>query len=200
MFRFIPFVDFVFGAGSLALGNVNKDSDFDVLVGARQGRIFSARFFCLLSFGLFGLARGRLDHGSRACDKICFNHFVTEGAYKLSPPYSASWKDLYLNLVPVYGSIEKINYFFGCNSDWMGVRRYWSDDLRHLYRDSSWLKKFLEIMLYGVIGDVIETTLKYFQILKIKKSLSSINVDHKPRIVYSDYELEFHPDRRKFEV
>jgi hypothetical protein len=45
LFKYIPFVDVVFGGGSLALGNVNENSDFDVLILAKSGRIFSARFF-----------------------------------------------------------------------------------------------------------------------------------------------------------
>ncbi len=198
-FKFIPFVDLVFGAGSLALGNVTKDSDFDVLVGVRQGRIFSTRFFCLLFFGFFGLARTRLDHGKNACDKICFNHFITENAYALTPPYSESWKDLYINLIPVYGSIEKINYFWETNSSWLCIRKKWNDDLRYIGNNNSWMKNCLEMILYGVIGDVLEFILKYFQIKKIEHSLSITGLGYSPRVLYNDNELEFHPDRKKFE-
>ena len=53
-FKFIPFVDFVLAAGSLATGNLREESDFDVIVGVRQGRIFTARAFCFLAFGMFG--------------------------------------------------------------------------------------------------------------------------------------------------
>src|SRR3989338_9483980 len=63
LFRHIPFVEFAVAAGSLATGNVNPDSDFDVIIGARAGRIFTARFFSVLGFGIFGWRRGRL-HGA----------------------------------------------------------------------------------------------------------------------------------------
>ena len=43
LFQYVPF-DFVFAAGSMAMGTVRQDSDFDVLVGVRHGRIFTARF------------------------------------------------------------------------------------------------------------------------------------------------------------
>lgn len=199
LFRLIPFVEFVFGSGSLALGNVSPDSDFDVLIGARQGRIFSARFFCLAIFCLFGLARTRLDHGGSSRDKFCFNHFITSEAYKLSPPHTQSWQELYLNLVPVYGNMETINYFWKINSEWMGAQKKWVDDLRYAREDSFWIKKFLEGLLYGVMGDVLEASLKYLQIKKIERSLRTASVGYKPRVVYNDNELEFHPDRRKFE-
>ncbi len=197
LFKFIPFIDFVFGAGSLALGNVQLNSDFDVLIGARHGRIFSARFFCVAVFGLFGLARMRLDHGGSSRDKVCFNHFVTQNAYKLSPPYTNSWKELYKNLVPIYGESEQINYFWKTNSEWMGVRKEWGDDLRYVDK-SSLPKKILENLLSGVVGDVCEAGLKYVQIKKIERSLTASKLGYKPRIVYNNNELEFHPDRRKF--
>src|SRR3989344_9230759 len=78
LFKFIPGVDFVLVAGSLATGNVNKDSDFDVIVGAKQGRIFTARFLSVLFFGLFGWRRRKLSHKESARDKICLNHFITK--------------------------------------------------------------------------------------------------------------------------
>ncbi|MDZ4231209.1 MAG: hypothetical protein U1C52_00240, partial [Patescibacteria group bacterium] len=45
LFRFVPFVEFVLASGSLATGKVHEGSDFDVMVGVRPGRIFTARFF-----------------------------------------------------------------------------------------------------------------------------------------------------------
>src|SRR3989338_2308404 len=117
-FKFIPFVDFVLAAGSLATGNMREESDFDVIVGVRQGRIFTARAFCVLAFGMFGWRAkhkrnfSRHSHGfvvsHRVRDKICLNHFVTPAAYRLSPPYNEYWKNLYQKLVPIYGSPEII--------------------------------------------------------------------------------------------
>ena len=197
LFKYIPFIDFVFGAGSLAVGNVRQDSDFDVLVGARQGRIFSTRFFCLVVFGLRGFARTHVDHGVSSRDKVCFNHFITETAYKLTPPYTNSWQELYKNLVPIYGEIETINYFWKINSEWMGVQKKWEDDLRYI-DESSLLKKFLENLLSGVIGDVCEAGFRYLQIKKIEHSLAVTKLGYQPRVIYNNNELEFHPDRIKF--
>ena len=120
LFRHLPFVDFVLGAGSLATGRVSPDSDFDVIVGVRQGRIFTARFFAILAFGFFGWRRRRLNHHEAARDKVCLNHFVTPLAYRLPPPYSHSLRELYKNLVPVWGDMEKINAFFMANHLWLG--------------------------------------------------------------------------------
>lgn len=120
----------------MALGNVHQDSDFDVIVGAKSGRIFTARFFCILMFGLLGrrrhakrgylprsAGRQKLSHREAASNKICFNHFVTPRSYCLKPPHNIYWRELYQNLVPIYGRKEKIREFFEANN-WMGERIY----------------------------------------------------------------------------
>lgn len=210
LFRFIPFVEFALAAGSLATGNVHADSDFDVIIGARYGRIFTARFFSVLGFGLFGWRRKRLHGGavymtdksnktykSETADKVCLNHFVTEKSYRLAEPHNAYWKNLYQNLVPVYGDPEKINSFFAANQDWMGERVY-TDDLRHKYRGPSFVEKIRECLLGGRLGDWLERRLKNFQVKRIERGLAE-SAGYKPRLIYTDAELEFHPHTKRIE-
>ncbi|MCR4260823.1 MAG: hypothetical protein NUV96_00545, partial [Candidatus Colwellbacteria bacterium] len=118
LFRFVPFVEFVLAAGSLATGRIHEASDFDVIVGARHGRIFTTRFFTVIVFKIFGYHRRGIDHKESASDKICLNHFVTDKKYRLDPPHEGSWMELYQSLVPVMGDEEKIKKFFEDN-DWM---------------------------------------------------------------------------------
>lgn len=201
LFRYIPFVEFVLAAGSLATGNIHEGSDFDVIVGARHGRIFTARFFSVLAFGFFGWRRAKIDHSEAASDKVCLSHFVTEKSYRLSPPYNEYWKDLYKNLIPVYGSPEKVNNFVVANADWnesMALRTPYIDDLRHWYRQSAWKKIVVEKMLSGRFGDWLEARLRTFQIKRIESGLKR-EAGYKPRIIYSDEELEFHPDTKRTE-
>ncbi len=196
-FRFIPFVDFVLAAGSLATGNMNEDSDFDVIVGVRQGRIFSARAFCFLSFEIFGWwAR----HPKNSKDKLCFNHFVTPKAYRLSPPYNEYWVNLYKSLVPVYGGSEVIQKFYDANIDWLGARRMYKGDEEHIYKKIGWVKKMLDSnnRTKEGLGDWLENILKSVQMRKIEKSLGKQS-GYKPRIIFNDNELEFHPDTRRID-
>ncbi len=194
LFRWIPFVDFALAAGSMATGNVNENSDFDVIVGARIGRIFTARFFAVLSFGLLGWRRRKLSHKELASDQICLNHFVTERSFKLSPPYNDYWEALYKNLVPVFGSQEKIHQFWQANEPWLGEKINYKDDLRHLHRTSAWKKKAYEWLLSGSLGDKLESWLKKIQVRRIEKSLKKFPPGFEPRIRYGNDELEFHPD------
>ena len=197
LFRHIPFVEFAFGAGSMAVGGVYKDSDFDVIVGARRGRIWSARFFAVIAFGIFGWRRKKLTHNEAAADKICLNHFVTERSFAFSPPRSASWRTLYANLVPLFGAPETIQAFWDANADWMGERRIYVDDLRHRHRTPSRAKLIFERMLSGRVGKIAECVLKKVQVAFIRRNLRSPEIGYAPRIVYTDDELEFHPDTRR---
>lgn len=207
LFRFAPFCDFALAAGSMAMGNVGVDSDFDVIIGARSGRIFTARFFIVLLFGLFGWRRKRWHDKSNetnrsyrshsVADKICLNHFVTKSAFRLSPPYDNYWRNLYLSLVPVFGQAERINQFFQANADWLEKKRVYEDDLRHIYRKSSFLKTAIEFLFSSRIGDWLEKILKRAQVDRIERSLRRDAPGFRPRIVYTDTELEFHPDTRR---
>jgi hypothetical protein len=202
-FQYIPFIDFVFAAGSLATGNMREESDFDVVVGVRKGRIFTVRFLCFLIFKPLGWWA---THPDNAKDKICFNHFVTPNAYRLSPPHNEYWKKLYLSLVPIYGDPHIIQKFYRANAGWLGEARLYQEDYKHKYKKSGKIKKILEWVLSDRLasnirsgtrlGDRLEQVLRKVQIRRIEKSLKS-QPGYKPRIIYSDDELEFHPDTKR---
>ncbi|KKU99307.1 MAG: hypothetical protein UY32_C0002G0043 [Candidatus Jorgensenbacteria bacterium GW2011_GWC1_48_8] len=216
VFSFIPFLDFVIVSGSLATGNVHENSDFDVIVGARKGKIFTVRAFCVFVFGILGLRRRGIDHKAASSDKVCFNHFVTPKAYRLSPPYNDYWVKLYQNLVPVYGREKAVRDFFRAN-DWalpagrQGPRetifseKYWQSTNPnpaggiHMY--TTWiLKTFFEFVLQGwILGRVFEKFVKIIELHYIKKGIKNGALGFKPRVRYGDDELEFHPDTARIE-
>ncbi|HEY4499506.1 MAG TPA: nucleotidyltransferase domain-containing protein [Candidatus Paceibacterota bacterium] len=195
-FRFIPFVDFVFASGSLATGRMHENSDFDVIVGVRQGRIFTARFFTVGIFRLLRWGRKHSDSEKFARNKICLNHFVTPSAYRLAPPYNEYWKLLYSSLVPVYGAEKSIQSFWDANQDWMNKRKIYTNDTRHRYKNKISIQAILEWMLGGTMGDWLEKILKNMQLRKI---ISRDSSGYNPRIIVNDNELEFHPDTRRTE-
>ena len=167
LFAYIPFVDFVLVAGSLALGNAHPDSDFDVIVGARTGKIFTVRDFCVFIFGILGIRRRGIDHKKSSSDKICFNHFVTPNAYRFSPPYNEYWVKLYQNLVPVYGNEEAVRDFFRVN-DWAPRKRIFNEKCWQKTRFNL-IRSFLEFVLSGFLGDFFENFTKKIQIWAIER-------------------------------
>ena len=50
LFRYVPFVEFVLLAGSMATGRVHKKSDLDLIVGVRGAGGFSAWFLSSVIF------------------------------------------------------------------------------------------------------------------------------------------------------
>jgi len=215
LFRLIPFVDFVFVAGSMAMGRADENSDFDLIVGCRQGRIFTARFSCWVVFNLFGLwARhpAGADNESNKTnmtnktyksylsykDKFCFSHFVTPSAYRLSPPYDNYCQILFSSLVPIYGNREEIQKFFDANTSWMNSGRMYKSDTRHVNKEKLKIIKMKEWLLNGYFGDLLEKFLKKIQIKKIEQGLAGVP-KYNPRIIFNDNELEFHPSTKRIE-
>lgn len=197
LFRFVPFVDFVLVAGSMATGQIHEKSDFDVIVGVRQGRIFTARFFAVALFQIFGWRRSKLDEKVEASDKICMNHFVTPKRYRLSPPYNVYWHNLYQDVVPILGDETAIANFFEAN-DWLAPSRSYERDSRYIGPLRSLPRAFLETLLGGRFGNKIERILRKDQIKRIESGLPQ-SLGHKPRFIYNEDELEFHPDTRRIE-
>ena len=198
LFQYIPFVDFVFGGGSLATGTVSTDSDFDVVIGAKQGRIFTVRILCALAFGVPGWRRSKMDHRESASDKVCLNHFVTPSAYRATFATNEYFANLYRRLVPLYGSRVALQTFLDANQEWLGEVKL-SYDSRHRWETKSALAVWLERVLSGPFGSWCEQKAKVFQVKRIERSLPTVGFPGKqgtlpPLIVYGDNELKFHPD------
>lgn len=76
--RGLPFLRGVFVRGAVALGLAERNSDWDVLIVAKKGRIWLVRF---LLIGFLGIFRKRRSGRGKNCptqDRFCLNHFLTE--------------------------------------------------------------------------------------------------------------------------
>lgn len=195
LFGFVPFLDFVCVSGSLALGNVKKDSDFDVLIGCRSGRIFTARFFTMFFFGIIGKRRASADFGPAARNKFCFNHFLTSERYELTPPYTLYWRHIYRSMTPIYGKEEAILKFFGKNK-W-ARREATVFDARFLPRGFNFGRAVLELLLSSPLGGIFEFIVKKVQMRRILKKKAK-RESEAGRIRADDEELEFHPKELYF--
>ncbi len=197
LFNHIPFIDFVMAAGSMAMGTAKESSDFDVIVGVRAGRMFTVRILSVLFFNLAGWRRNKDDSKDKneSKDKICLSHFVTPASYRLTPPHNSYWVKLYQSLVPLVGSADKIGEFFAANEDWAApMPKYNGGDLRN----PSFIRAVLELILGGRFGDWAEKKFKAYQIKRVERGMAETPT-FKPRIIYSDIELEFHPHTKRIE-
>ncbi|MBI5732437.1 hypothetical protein HY967_00555 [Candidatus Jorgensenbacteria bacterium] len=190
-YSLIPFIDFVMVSGSMAFGNIHNQSDFDVLVGVKEGRMFTTRYLTILVFSLLG-ARRLDDLEESSPNKLCFNHFVTKKSLT-KPPFNYYRSQLYRNLIPLWGTDASIKSFIEANL-WAGTNDAILSDQRHLPHRNNIIKKILEFKLNGRLGDIIENKIAR---AIAKRRLESYYEKHKQsggRVVINDTELEFHFD------
>lgn len=192
LFKYVPFVEFVLVAGSMVTGRVHEKSDFDIILGVRSGRVFTSWFFSALFFEIF---RWREKPGRDTTNKFGMSHFAAPGGYKLSPPYNAYWQNLYQKLIPVMGHELKIEEFFAVN-DWISPKRTYERHERYLGGVGSGFKRFLEFVLGGSFGNLVEKTLKKWLVKKIRDPKK---LGYKPKVYWSDEKLELYRDTRRIE-
>ena len=186
-FRHIPFVEFALASGSMALGNVTTFSDFDILTGVRKGRMFTSRYCTLALFFLLGARRSN-DKKESGLNKLCFNHFVIESTFA-KPPYNMYRRELYRNLVPLWGKPEKLEMFFSENKQLSGLSDV-PETRRYIRSKTSAVCRAAEFALSGRFGDWLEK-----QSARIAKRRLARYIKNRPqtgRVVISDSELEFH--------
>ncbi len=196
-FDFVPFLDFAVVGGSMVMENVHENSDFDVTVGCRGGRIFTVRAFLSIFFLIIGLKRSKNKTGPAASDKFCFNHFVTQKSYCLSNSNHPYWIILYRRLVPIYGDNQKIIEFFKTNSRWSG-RSLVLFDKKYYPKRNNPVRLILEFILSGPIGNLAESFFKKIQINSLQETKNKLNPADS-RFIINDSELELHLSNKTIE-
>ena len=191
----VPFLKGVFVSGSLAICNSNEKSDIDLLVIARQGRIFTARFFLTLLLDFLGERR----QPGKVAGKICLNHYFSENSLEMKFPsvYNAY---AYLRLLPIIDR-GKVFLKFREKNNWMGeYLLFWQKKYEPPFeiKKKSILANCLEKILAGKLGDFLERKFKEKQIKrKEKKYPKGIK---NGRVILKDDLIELHPDSREEEI
>lgn len=80
LIRFIPFVRMIGITGRLAMKNTGKESDWDLFVILKKGKIWTGRTLLTVGIHLIGKRR----HGNKIKDRICLNYFITEESLKIN--------------------------------------------------------------------------------------------------------------------
>lgn len=107
---FLPFVRMVIVTGSLALKRGRQESDWDVLIVAKAGRIYLARAVTTLFFQFIGKRR----HGIRVRDRFCLNHWLAEDALEIEVKDLFAARE-YRSAIPMVGwsvfqKFEQVNF------------------------------------------------------------------------------------------
>jgi hypothetical protein len=188
-FRFVPFLKFVMANGSMVLGTADERSDFDVLAAVRKGRIFTTRYVLNVIFSVLR-ARRLDDFKGSSPDKMCFNHFVTTPTYR-KEGLNEYGKELYRNLVPLYGDENDIREFFKANREYGTNPETSLLDIRFQDFKPNLFALGLEWLLGGRFGDLFEKTI----VEPLARRRLARYLEKKPeqdRVIISEEELEFH--------
>ncbi len=190
--QILPYLRSIQVSGSLAINNPKINSDIDLLIVAKPGRIWTAR--ALLT--LFAYLTKQYRHKGLTKDRLCLNHYLTENSLQV-PHQSIYNAQTYFNLVPIAGSPELANQFQKSNQ-WLGkYLANYSQPQKNYTRlvNKGWLNYLagvIEFILDQRAGDWLELWLKKFQIRRIKKD--PLTYQAGGRIIFTDQQLEFHPN------
>ena len=195
----IPFIEAVFTSGSLALGHTDKNSDLDVLVVAKKGRIWLARVLISLAMSLLGVRRKNKD--KMAPDKICLNHYIAVDSLKI-PFESLYTAQSYAHLIPLYWKNRTVvENFWKANRLWMEkfLRQWewpWAYQKRAIQANRllAWFRFVGENFLDRTgLADWLEKLARYLQLRRINTYLPG-------RVIANDWQLEFHPFSAEKEI
>ena len=188
-FKFLPFLEGAFLSGSMAIGNVKKESDFDLILIGKEKRIWTLRFFSLLLYDIL-LARKK---GEKKENKICLPCFLSSNSLKLSPAYFRAAE--FLNLIFLYGKKEIFLKFFEEN-DWQKNYTHFSQldfgKEKEFEFKKSFLRKFLEKILEGKFGSFLEKVFEKIQRKKIESFLKREKNEFPRRIEISQEKVIIH--------
>ncbi len=196
---YFPFVRLIMLSGSMGLGNPLKESDIDLLVVAKHGRIWTTRAILTFFTLLFGVYR----HAGKTENRLCLNHYITDKS--LNTNYGNLYEaEEYINLLLLMGDLSIYQEFFKKNA-WIKDYTYFAsgcleNNLRAipLKGVSRKMKYFFEFLFVGLVGDFFEKYMKKFQIYFIEKNPLTKNFH--ARIRYDDNNLVFHPIPKAPEV
>lgn len=201
IFKSCPFVDFVAICNYLPLGVVEKNSDIDLLVVTRPGRIFTARLFLTMLSHLAGIRR----HGEKVEGRFCLSFYLNAENLALYPLlikpddiYMAFWM---VALLPVYEHTDIFKQVQKANELWLG--KYFENLPERYYENVAASKKknlsgaFWEFVLKGKLGDWLEKNLQSFFVKRHRRNIEEL--PENASVEVSSFRLKFHNnDKRLF--
>lgn len=188
--RYVPFVRFVGVCNTVAFGAPASDSDIDLFIVAKNGRLFTARALVTFFFHLLGVRR----HREKIARRFCLSFYVTQRGMDLHGVH-LNRDDVYMyywlrTMLPVLGDMSVYRGFLEIN----GIPERFRADRMLISGGRS--NGFFEWFLSGYAGNFLEAALGRWQ--KKRALAKKIALSDDSGIVISDDMLKFHNiDRRK---
>lgn len=201
IFRACPFVEFVAICNYLPYGVVEENSDIDLLVVVKPGRIFIARLFLTFLTHMAGKRR----YSDKVEGRFCLSFYLNRDSLALAPlliqPHDVYMGYWLLALLPIYGQEQIYTNLKRGNDQWM---KQYFDNLQERYEDCNYqrkqkniLGKVMQWILKGRLGNWTEAKLKSYFVKRHYKNLK--NLPENASVEVSSDRLKFHNnDKRKF--
>ena len=188
-----PFVRAVAVYSSLAHKNPSADSDIDLFIIARQGRLWTARFFINCFLKIFRLR----PQPALTQDKICVSYLAAENQLDLSPAnFGLDWFNAYScsSFAFIYDAGGRAQQFFAANN-WLKelVPNFRPPQAADNFRPAANGKKILE-RLAAVIKE--EAYLDFQKSILPKKYWAAF--DGK-KVIISNGQIKLHENSKKDE-
>ncbi len=198
--QIVPFLRMVCVCNNLAFGLADEESDIDLFVVAKSGRLFIVRTFVTLILTFFGVRR----HGDKIKQRFCLSFFIDDTALDLSKV--AINNDVYLaywikSQVPFLD--DGISFRLLTENEW--AKKYFEhqndffirkNEILPVYKRYVFFRSIFKFILSGFFGDISEKILKKWQ---IKRALyKAKKLPDSSGIIVSEHMLKFHNiDMRK---
>lgn len=198
----IPFIKMVAVCNSLAMEEIDQESDIDLFIVAKKNRLFLVRSLVSLKLHFLGVRR----HGKKIKERFCLSFFIEESANDFSKIaieddiYLASWIN---SLKPV---LDTENYLknFRKKNHWINpILKKWQlkskiidrSHLQHPTKFQNKITKLTEKLLSGKFGNSIEQRLQDWQ---LKRASSKTKPSSNSGVIINSKMLKFHQiDRRQ---
>lgn len=198
----VPFVRMVAVVNTLAIDNAREESDMDLLIITKPGRIWMTRLMVTGIVSLLGYRR----HGTKITNRICLSFYATTesmnfGQLRLQPedPHFTFWTSQAVPLINDRGTYEK----FQTENSWVTENLpnawQWSWQQRALKPNKGLqsIKTFFETAFSQPIGDMLEGMARDRQLVKMEKNVESKSKEGTTEVIISDEILKFHEDDRR---
>lgn len=209
--RLVPFIRLVAVCNKIAYDNADDNSDIDLFIITKPGRIWTARMLVTTITSLSGIRR----HSDKIKDRVCLSFYVTERALDLKKLSHLSPDTHFMywttQIAPIF-KVDKTAADFWTANSWL--KKYLPnfipyrgvDYQRHITDNklTSFGREISEKILRGGLGNVLERKLKKLQLKKMSAKTNSARWEDNTNVVVSDDVLKFHERdareklRRKF--
>ncbi len=199
----LPFVEMIFLSNSITFNALDKNSDIDLFVVTKEGRIWTARFFASLIFFFVGMKRSK----NKISQKFCLSFFVAGEGMNLSQladegevdDFMAYWT---LHLSLLYEGYQWISQKFYQKNSWL-AEYFLLDSLNQLvdldhqiYTWKAIFSRFVEYLFSGILGDWFEKLLRSLWSRRISRGVAKNPSQYQGTLI-SDIVLKFHEQTRK---